>query len=101
MNVSTQTLKVRGSSTARWRGWTVAVAVVATLGTGLAAGRLSAPDAAAVDAARPLVQVGLAQDRPLIRPGSDRGTVKVQPTVDAIHDVEFRPGRHRGTVKQG
>jgi hypothetical protein len=101
MSVITQTLRVRGDSSARWRSWTVTAAVVATLGTALAAGRLSAPDATAVGAARPPVEVRLAQDRPWIRPGRDRGIVKVQSTVDAINDVGFRPGSDRGTVKLG
>ena len=101
MSVITQTLRVRGDSSAWWRSWTVTAAVVATLGTALAAARLSAPDAAAVGAARPLVHVGVAHDRPWIRPGSDRGTVKVQSTVDAINDVGFRPGSDRGNVKLG
>ena len=64
MSVITQTLRVRGGSTPRWRGCIVTAAVVATLGAGFASGALSAPEVGAVDAARPLVQVGLVQDRP-------------------------------------
>jgi hypothetical protein len=101
MSVSTQALRVRGGSTARWRSWMVTAAVVGTLSTGFAVGRLSAPDAAAVRAPRPLVHAALVQDRPGIRPGSDRGTVKVQPAVDAIHRVEIRAGGNRGTAKRG
>ena len=100
MSVSTQTLRVRGGSTARWRGWIATAAMVGTLGTGFAVGRLSAPDAA-MYTARPPVQVGFVQDRPRIRPGSDRGTVKVQPAVDTIHRAQICPGGNRGTAKQG